>query len=294
MTKRVKFMMTLLWALCMTLPAVAQQQPDTMPAGRQERRITPVRPSTNTVLQPGRDMSADMIEHYILGDTLEAQAQARRDSLRKAYTRYPRLTSLWLGANVADLALTAFGQDYASVDVHATLNMWNRLQPTVEVGLGWAKSRPEDMNFTYRGKASPYAKVGVNYNFLFKSEPRYQALLGARLGMARVDYDVTDVTVTNSYWQETSTYDLKGERTTASWGEVLAGIKVGIAGPWALGWMVRWHKMITCKPTAYSRPWYVPGYGKRDNSLAFSFSVYYTLPLHRVSPVAAEAGPPRD
>ena len=84
-------------------------------------------------------------------------------------------------------------KSYASADINATLNMWNRLQPTIELGLGWAKSTPDDLYFTYRGKPSPYFKVGANYNFLFKSSPDYQAIVGIRLGYSTFGYDVTDV-----------------------------------------------------------------------------------------------------
>ena len=118
----------------------------------QKRHITPVRPSTNVVKQPGRDVSPELIEQYITGDTLAALRKAKDDSLRRSYPRYPRLTSLWLGVNFIDPLLQALGQDYASTDVHATLNMWNRLQPTLELGLGWGKTRPDDLNFTYRAK----------------------------------------------------------------------------------------------------------------------------------------------
>ena len=65
----------------------------------------------------------------------------------------------------------------------------------LELGLGMANDSPDDMNFTYRGKLSPYVRVGANYNFMFKRAPRYQLLVGARLGFSTFGYDITDVTV---------------------------------------------------------------------------------------------------
>lgn len=244
----------------------------------QKRHITPVRPSTNVVKQPGRDVSPELIEQYITGDTLAALRKAKDDSLRRSYPRYPRLTSLWLGVNFIDPLLQALGQDYASTDVHATLNMWNRLQPTIELGLGWGKTRPDDLNFTYRAKPSPYAKVGVNYNFLFKSRPDFQAFVGLRLGASTFRYDV-EAHYYNSYWQEEQRFELRGQRGNALWGEVVAGLKVKIVDRWSLGWTVRWHHLFKCKDTEHGRPWYIPGYGPRGRALAFSVSAYYTLPL---------------
>lgn len=284
MTRRLTtYLMTL-------LVAVATWAQDTTTVS-QGRHITPVRPSTNVVKQPGRDVSPELIEQYITGDTLAAQRKAREDSVRRSYPRYPRLTSLWLGANFIDPLLMALGQDYASTDVHATLNLWNRLQPTLELGLGWGKTTPDDMNFTYRAKTrpdernftyrakpSPYVKVGVNYNFLFKSRPDYQAFVGLRLGASTFSYDV-DAHYYNSYWQEEQQFNIRGERSNALWGEVLAGLKVKIYDRWSLGWTVRWHHLFKCKNTEHGRPWYIPGYGPRSRALTFSISAYYTLPL---------------
>lgn len=244
------------------------------------RHITPVRPSTNVVQRPGRDVSPELIEQYITGDTLAAQRKAREDSVRRSYPRYPLVTSLWLGVNFVDPVLMAMGQDYASADVHATLNMWNRFQPTVELGLGWAKSTPDDMNFTYRGKPSLYLKLGANYNFLFKSSPDYQAFVGFRVAGSTFKFDV-DAHYHNSYWQEDADFSIKGQSSHALWGELLAGLKVKIARQWSLGWTVRWHRMFSCRVTEHGRPWFVPGYGPRDKALSFTVSAYYTLPMQR-------------
>ena len=242
------------------------------------RHVTPVRPSTNITKQPGRDVSAELIEQYITGDTAAAQRKAHEDSVRRAYPRYPRLTSLWIGANFIDPLLMAAGQDHANVDIHATLNMWNRIQPTVELGMGWGKTTPEGMNFTYRGKPSPYIKLGANYNFLYKNSPDYQAFAGLRLGTSTFSYGL-DAHYHNSYWQEQSDYRIDGERSHALWAEVVAGLKVKIVKRWSLGWTVRWHKILSCKDTDHGRPWFIPGYGPRERALGFTVSAYYTLPL---------------
>ena len=150
-------------------------------AGAQEpdrRHVTPVKPETNRVLTPPKGTDEKIIQQYISGDSAAAMAEVRRDSLRRIYHHYPRLTDVSFGVDIAGPLLMAFGQSYGSMGVNATLNMWNRFQPTVELGMGWARTTPEDMNFTYRCKPSPYFKVGANYNFMFKNSPDYQILAG--------------------------------------------------------------------------------------------------------------------
>ena len=259
----------------LSLSALAQE-PD-------KRHVTPVKPETNQIKPPPKGTDERIIQQYITGDSTAAMQEARRDSLRRIYKRYPRLTDLSFGVNFIEPFFMAFGQSYASADVSATLNMWNRLQPTVELGLGWAKSTPDDMNFTYKGKPSPYFKVGANYNFMFKNSPDYQAFIGIRLGYSTFSYDVTDVHYWNSFWQEEQRFDLFGQRSHALWGEAGVGIKVKLWNSLSMGWMIRYHNLFNYGKNDNSKPWFIPGYGPRNSSLGLSLGLYYTLPLHRRS-----------
>lgn len=247
---------------------------------QQQRKVTPVKPSTNKVLTPPKGTKEEIIQQYLTGDTAQARAQERKDSLAKIYPHYPKLTELSLGLNFGDAILMAFGQKYSSFDVSATLNMWNRFQPVLIVGLGRAKDTPDDMNYTYTGKLSPYFKIGANYNFLFKNEPKYQLYAGVRLGFSPFKYDITNVNISNPYWGEYDyNYQLKGISSTALWGEFLAGLKVNIASNWSLGWEAKFHGMFKCKKNDNGNPWYIPGYGTRNGKWAFGLSLYYTIPL---------------
>ena len=252
------------------------QEPD-------KRHVTPVKPETNRVQPPPKGTDEKVIQQYLSGDSTAAIAEARRDSLRRVYKRYPLLTDLSIGVNLVEPLFMAFGQSYASADVNATLNMWNRLQPTVELGLGWAKNSPDGMNFTYHGKPSPYFKLGANYNFLFKNSPDYQALIGIRLGYSTFGYDVTDVNYYGGYWQEGMTYQLKGEHSHALWGEAVVGLKVKLFDRLSMGWMIRFHGIFDYGKNAHSKPWFIPGYGPRSSSLGLSLGLSYTLPFNRAS-----------
>lgn len=255
---------------------IGAQEPD-------RRHVTPVQPETNQVKPPPKGTDDKIIQQYISGDSAAALAEARKDSLRRVYKHYPRLTDIAYGINFIEPFFKLFGQSYASADVNATLNMWNRVQPTVELGLGWAQSTPDGMNFTYCGKPSPYVKVGANYNFMFKNSPDYQALLGIRLGYSTFGYDIKDANYSNSYWQESIGFDITGERSHALWGEAGVGLKVKLSGLWSLGWMIRYHGIFNYGKSDHSKPWFIPGYGTRGSALGFSMSLQYTLPLHHES-----------
>lgn len=255
----------------MMAAAAWAQEPD------KRRVVTPVGPETNIVKPPARGTSDKEVQRYLSGDTLAAEREAREDSIKRSYKRYPRVTDITVHLDWLDLLLMACGQDYCSVGAGVTLNMWNRLQPVVELGLGRARITPDGNNFTYRGKWSPYFKVGANYNFLFKGVPDYQLLAGLRLGCSPFRYDITDVTVTDGYWQETDNLEISGQSTTALWTELAAGIKVKIAGRVSVGWMIRYHIMLRCKDAGSSHPWFVPGYGTRDGHLQATAAVCYSF-----------------
>ncbi|MBP5498409.1 MAG: hypothetical protein J6X81_03450 [Muribaculaceae bacterium] len=263
----------ILLALTVFVPQISAQADSVV------RRITPVRPATNTVLTPPKGTSEEIIRQYVVGDTAQAKAQERKDSLRKIYPHYPILTDVTFGINILDPVLMAFGQKYGGVDLSATLNMWNRLQPVIEVGLGRAKVTPDDQSYTYKGKLSPYFRVGFNYNLLFKKEPAYQAFVGLRLGYSTFRYDITDITLKENYWKEERTLDITGEKSHALWGEIALGLRVKVWKNISAGWQVKYHGIFNYKSTENSRPWYIPGYGPRNSSLAATLSIYYTLPL---------------
>lgn len=243
------------------------------------RHITPVKPSTNTVLRPAKGTKEEVVQRYLQGDTASANEELRRDSLKRVYPHYPMLTQASFGLSFGDALLMAFGQKYGNFGVSATLNMWNRIQPEVELGVGFANNTPEDMNFTYKGKLAPYFKLGANYNFTFKSEPKYQVYAGVRLGFSAFKYDVTNVTYTDHYWNESQAFELKGQSSHALWGELLAGLRVQVWENLSFGWQARYRGIFAEKKNPQAKPWFIPGYGDRDKSFAFTMSVYYTIPL---------------
>ena len=74
---------------------------------------------------------------------------------------------------------------------------------------------------------------------------------------------------------------MKGNSGNALWGEMLVGLKVGIASNWALGWEAKFHGMFKEKKSDHGMPWFIPGFGTRGGKWAFGLSLYYTIPMNR-------------
>lgn len=186
---------------------------------------------------------------------------------------YPLYNGFSVGVNFADAILAATGQKHSSYDISAMVSLHNWFFPTIEVGIGRGNYKDNNDLFKVKAKPSMYAKVGVNYNFLYKSDPAYMAYLGLRFGVAQCSWDKTDIKNTNEEGQTTHSPDELDRKCTSIYGEALAGLKVKIAGPFSLGWSVRYK--LGLHSSGGMDPWFVPGYG--TGPIGFTFNAYWTF-----------------
>lgn len=191
---------------------------------------------------------------------------------------YPLLHSVSVGANFFDGVMLLAGQKHASFDLWASLSLHNWFEPVVEMGIGFADNHPEDGNFHYKGKPSFYGKIGINYNFLYKSDPAYQVYFGLRGGFTSFRYDITDITINSSYWDQTDKFSIVGQKAHAVYGEVVGGIKVNLWKNLSMGWSARYKIKGKVSKGGNSTPWFIPGYG--TTPLSATFSLIYTIPIN--------------
>lgn len=190
---------------------------------------------------------------------------------------YPLYNGVSIGVNFADAILMAAGQKYGSFDVWADVSLHNWFFPILEAGIGFANSTPENNNYSYQTRPSFYTKVGINYNFLYKSNSDYQCFLGLRAGYSNFSYEVKDIFISSDYWGEHQNLTLKGLHGHAFYGEALAGIKVKIVDRFSIGWSIRYHFKFKTISNSLSTPWFIPGYGA-TSPISFSLSAIYTIP----------------
>ncbi len=218
------------------------------------------------------------------GDPLEEPVLflATLDTVKTVRSKpvYPLYNGMNVGVNFGDLIFMAAGQRYGSFDLWANVSLHNWFFPTIECGLGYANDTPDKSNFTYKTRPSFYAKLGVNYNFLYKSNPDYQVFLGLRAGFSSFSYDVTDISITSDYWNETQQLSLRGLKSTSWYGEALAGLQVKIVDNFSLGWTVRWHFNFHTSADGDNRPWFIPGYGG-SSPLSMTLSAIWVIPTSK-------------
>ena len=284
MLKRLLCIITL---FMMSLPVIAQRT--VTPVETDDKK--PAAPTLHYYDKHGKQLDEPVLFLAALDTVSEKKVSAK--------PVYPLLFEINAGVNFFDGILAIAGSGYGGADIWANVSLWNWIFPTVELGIGAASKTPEGNNYTYKGAPSIYAKIGCDYNFLYKSNPQYQFLVGLRCGFSSFKYSLENVTIDNNYWQESQTVSFKSISGLSFYGEALLGLKVNLWRNISMGWSARYRFMFkdkTAKTLPSERapfggefkPWYVPGFGPRNSHFGFTFSVIYTLPLHKATVKAEE------
>lgn len=254
-----------------------------------QRKVTPVENEDNKPKQPilhyydkhGKPL-VEPVLFLIDTDTVASPA---------ARAVYPLITKLDIGFNIFDGIMMLTGQRYGSFDVNFTLPLWNWLCPAAEIGYGRAHSRPDGSNFEYNSNFGVYAKIGADYNFLYKSNPDNRAFIGLRCGFSAFNYNISDIIINSDYWNETVNTAIPNQKSFSIYGEALAGLTVKIYRNFSMGWTMRYKFRIHSKKGISSNPWYIPGYGTYNSGFGATLSLIYTLPLHKKSVTPKDATP---
>ncbi len=261
---------------------------------RGQRRVSPVNNAATTTQSinenklPGDSIDRSKLVQYrddkgnvVLVDTITGREIIDSTAMPVVPPMiYPLVFDASVGVNLWDPLMRAFGQSYGLIGFSAHFNMHNRYIAAFEFGLGEANNTPADNNYTYHSPLAPYFKIGMDYNFLYNSNPDYQVFAGVRYGFSPFKWTLRDVTVDGSYWDEPSVMKFPELNSTAGYLEFLFGIKVKIYKQISMGWTFRYHRLLHYGPKTNGKPWYVPGYGSSNSSIGASLSVFYTLPIN--------------
>lgn len=168
-----------------------------------------------------------------------------------------------IGTTILEAALSK-GQNI-SVEAALNIRLKQRYYPTFE--LGYARARSQADGGIYNGEGG-FMRIGLDINGLKKHPERLNSLLvGVRLGTALQQYDLTNVTLNDRYWQTTVNQDFRNQFGADCWGEVVAGCQVQIWEGLQMGWYVRLKMLFTQESSEHKvLPYYIPGFGYRDNT----------------------------
>lgn len=260
-----------------------------------QRRITPVNNSATTTQARNENKKEEknvrpqsVIEtqdsegNVVLVDTITGQEYIDSTAInKKPKILYPLMHQVTVGLNIWDPVMRCLGQKYGGAEIWGELSLYNRFKPMIAFGLGSADYTPDDGNYTYKSKLAPYFKIGMNYNFMFKSKPDYQIYLGIHYGFSPFTYEITDISIPGGYWGEADVVNIPQQKANIGFLDIALGLKVMIVKNFSLGWSIKYHSLLHESKYTYGEPWYIPGFGTRGSKISGSFSLMYTFTLNK-------------
>lgn len=157
---------------------------------------------------------------------------------------------------------TSYGQYEGSVRV----SLKNKYFPIVELGLGLSDYTHEDTHIHYKTSA-PYARIGLDYNFLRNRRSGNRLLAGIRLAYTNYKFDLTAPSLTDPVYHTTRPFTYQGQNASLFWGELVGGLQTNIFKFLRLGWSVRLRIPLFEKLPAVGKSAYIPGFGKGSETL---------------------------
>lgn len=261
-----------------------------------QRRITPVTPQSGQKTDKKEKFDKSRLVEFkdekgniVLVDTVSGKEYIDTTEIKETNKiEYPLFHEATFGFNFWDPVMRCLGQKYGGAEVWAELSLYNRFKPIVEIGFGSANDTPEDKNYTYKSSMSPYFRIGMNYNFLFKKITDYQFLAGLKYGFTSFSYELNNISMDAGYWGEPINFNIPSQKSTVGFLELTFGIKVKIYQNISMGWALKYHAILHESKNKYGDPWYIPGYGTRGSSITGAFSIMYTIPLKKKNAIIAD------
>lgn len=220
----------------------------------------------------------------------KAPRKEKKDKKEEAV--YPLYNGVSMGVELWGLGSDALGGDFLSSEVSVDINLKNRFFPILELGYGSTDSWSEK-GIHYKS-SSPYLRIGMDYNALYKKKHGHMLLVGLRYGASSFKYDIAAAqlddpvyggTVGNpnledNIWGGSHPYVHKDMKSAMQWAELCVGIKAHIWKAFYMGWSLRFKFKLSATPDEHGDPWYVPGFGKYGSStMGVSYTITYKLPL---------------
>lgn len=222
-------------------------------------------------------------------------AIAISDSLTLKTDRY----GLRVGIDLFRLTKAFYDKGYKGIELVGDYRLTKKYFLAAELGNENKTTDDDRLNFTTKGS---YLKVGFDYNAYENWLDMENVIsIGLRYGFSTFSQDLNSFKIYNSnpYFGEKPFYPSteKYSGLSASWIEVVAGIKAKIFNNVFMGFSLRLNQLVTNKKPDNFDNLYIPGFNKTYNGnfgVGLNYTVSYFLPIYKkkikVTPIAKKEG----
>ena len=214
---------------------------------------------------------------------------AVKDSLPVKTERY----GLRVGVDLYKLARSVYDENYTGLEFTGDYRLTKKFYLAGEIGNENKTTEEDQLNFATKGT---YFKVGFNYNgYENWLDMENLVYVGMRYGVSSFSQELNSYKIYNPnvYFgeQEEIILGKKFNGLTASWIEVVAGVKVKVFNNFFVGFSARLNRIVSSKEPENFENLYIPGYNRTYNGefgVGFNYTVSYFIPIYKA---AAKAKP---
>jgi hypothetical protein len=205
-----------------------------------------------------------------------------KDSTRVVY---PERYGLRVGVDLHRLTKSLYDSNYKGLEVVADYRLSNRFYIAGELGNEEKTVDDDRLNFTTKGT---YFKVGFDYNsFENWLDMENMIYVGMRYGVSshsqtRNSYKIYDPS--NYYGETIITSGEKFDGLSASWIELVGGIKAEIFDNLYLGFSVRLNYLVTNEKPENFDNLYIPGFNRTYDGkfgVGLNYTISYFIPIYK-------------
>ncbi|MFI0426818.1 MAG: DUF6048 family protein [Flavobacterium sp.] len=198
---------------------------------------------------------------------------------------YPERYGLRLGVDLHRLARTFYETDYRGLELVGDYRLTRRFYIAGELGNEDKTVDDDRMNFTTKGT---YFKAGFDYNsFENWLDMENMIYVGMRYGVSSFSQTLNSYKIydpTNYYGETIITSGEKFNGLTASWIEVIGGIKAELFNNLYLGFSLRLNYLVSDKKPANFDNLYIPGFNRTYDGkfgAGLNYTVSYFIPIYK-------------
>lgn len=162
--------------------------------------------------------------------------------------------------------LLMYLSDYGQYEAALRVNIRDRYFPVFELGYGIGKHDVDPITGVEAESKAPFGRIGLDFNIKKQKHDDYRLYGGFRYGYTSFNMNIANHTVTDPVYGGDASYEVKDERCNYHWLEGVFGVDAKIAGPFRMGWSVRYRRKLASSDATTGAMWYVPGYGTDSSS----------------------------
>jgi hypothetical protein len=205
-----------------------------------------------------------------------------QDSIQKFPERY----GLRVGVDLHRLSKSFYDDNYRGLEIVGDYRLTKKFYIAGELGNEEKTVDDDRLNFTTNGS---YFKVGFDYNaFENWLDMENMIFAGMRVGFSSFEHQVNSYKIYenngNYYGQTIVTPGEKFSGQTASWVEIVGGVKAELFNNLYMGFSVRLNYLISNKEPEGFANLYIPGFNRTYDGKfgsGFNYTLSYFIPIYK-------------